>query len=46
MSGTNSRDSIDLSEEEKQLKEAGVRPESFNWYQLSRRTCRTNRGAK
>ncbi len=33
MSGTKPRDSIDLSEGEKQLKEAGARPESFNWYQ-------------
>ena len=33
MSGTNPRISIDLSEVEKQLKEAGARPESFNWYQ-------------
>ena len=33
MSGTNPRDSINLSEGEKQLKETGVRSESFNWYQ-------------
>ena len=33
MGGTTPRISIDLSDEEKQLKEAGARPENFNWYQ-------------
>ena len=33
MSGTNPRESIDLDELERQLKEAGAIPENFNWYQ-------------
>ena len=33
MSGTNPRDSIDLDELERQLKEAGAIPENFNWDQ-------------